>query len=224
MRTYKIHIIRHGITQANLDGRFIGNTDDPLCNQGISQLYQLKQNNYYPDVQKVFSSPAERCLQTGDILFPDVFTVVHSGLCEMDLGIIEGELYDEVKDDPDFKLWIEDAVANPLPESEPYDTLMQRIVGTIQSIFTEMMENQLFSVGIITHSSIITHALAGLGYPKFSVSDISVDSGKGYTLLFTPELWMRDSGFEIFARVPQSKEALHQQWLNERYGDDQDDD
>ena len=29
MKTYKIHLIRHGITEANQDGRYIGRTDLP---------------------------------------------------------------------------------------------------------------------------------------------------------------------------------------------------
>ena len=40
MKGYRIAFIRHGMTQANLDGRYIGTTDLPLCREGADQLYE----------------------------------------------------------------------------------------------------------------------------------------------------------------------------------------
>ena len=40
MKSYQIHLIRHGMTQANLQGRYIGSTDVPLSQEGIEQLKQ----------------------------------------------------------------------------------------------------------------------------------------------------------------------------------------
>ena len=31
MKTYRIHLIRHALTQDNLDGVYAGRTDSPLC-------------------------------------------------------------------------------------------------------------------------------------------------------------------------------------------------
>ena len=42
MKYYKLHLIRHGLTQGNLDGRYIGSgTDLPLCAEGRAQLEEL---------------------------------------------------------------------------------------------------------------------------------------------------------------------------------------
>ena len=38
MKTYQLHILRHGLTQGNLDGLYIGHTDVPLCSDAISQI------------------------------------------------------------------------------------------------------------------------------------------------------------------------------------------
>ena len=41
---YKLHLIRHGLTAGNLEGRYIGSgTDLPLCGQGRAELAALKQ-------------------------------------------------------------------------------------------------------------------------------------------------------------------------------------
>ena len=218
MRSYKLHFIRHGLTSANMEGRFIGTTDLPLCNEGIQSLFNQRRDMIYPDVQKVYTSPAERCRQTADILYPNTFTVIHNGLAEMDLGKLEGKTLDEIKDDSEFVLWLQDSVNNSVPGGENPIELTKRIIGTIQGIFTEMMEQKIYEAVIITHGGIIMTALAGLGLPKQPASSWIVDSGEGYSVLMTPEMWLRDGGFEVFAKIPQSHSQLDEQWLLERYG------
>ena len=38
MKTYTVHLIRHALTQGNMEGRYIGQTDEELCREGIEQL------------------------------------------------------------------------------------------------------------------------------------------------------------------------------------------
>ena len=58
MKTFKLHLIRHGITAGNLQGLYIGSgTDLPLCDEGRAQLADLKERFAYPQVDTVFSSP-----------------------------------------------------------------------------------------------------------------------------------------------------------------------
>ena len=49
MKTFKLHLIRHGITAGNLQGLYIGSgTDLPLCDEGRAQLADLKERFDYP--------------------------------------------------------------------------------------------------------------------------------------------------------------------------------
>ena len=46
MKTYKIHLIRHGATDANVLGQYIGQrTDTPLSPEGLNELRLLKDNH-----------------------------------------------------------------------------------------------------------------------------------------------------------------------------------
>ena len=57
MKTFKLHLIRHGLTSGNLQGLYIGSgTDIPLCDEGRAQLAELKERFEYPQVDTVFSS------------------------------------------------------------------------------------------------------------------------------------------------------------------------
>ena len=94
MKYYKLHLIRHGLTAGNLEGRYIGSgTDLPLCDQGRAELRQLKQQFEYPAVSLVFTSPLQRAVQTADILFPGVRQIALQDLREMDFGVFEGSLW-----------------------------------------------------------------------------------------------------------------------------------
>ena len=53
MRSYHIYLIRHGLTKANLEGKYIGETDLDLCEEGVSELLSLKEQFVYPAVGRV---------------------------------------------------------------------------------------------------------------------------------------------------------------------------
>ena len=51
MKTYKIHLIRHGATDANVLGQYIGQrTDTPLSPEGLNELRLLKDNLEKPNI------------------------------------------------------------------------------------------------------------------------------------------------------------------------------
>ena len=67
MKYYKLHLIRHGLTQGNLDGLYIGSGSDlPLCAEGRAQLKTLKKDVAYPQEPLVFTSPMLRATETGE--------------------------------------------------------------------------------------------------------------------------------------------------------------
>ncbi len=61
-----IFLIRHGLTAGNLKKRYIGRTDESLCEAGRSKL--LKINRNYPIAQKIFVSPMKRCKETAKLI------------------------------------------------------------------------------------------------------------------------------------------------------------
>ena len=95
MKTFKLHLIRHGLTSGNLQGLYIGSgTDIPLCDEGRAQLAELKERFEYPQVDTVFSSPLMRAVETANILFPNAthqFSV--HDLREAGFGVFENHRY-----------------------------------------------------------------------------------------------------------------------------------
>ena len=87
MRTLKIHLIRHGATDANYKGQYIGcKTDLPLAPEGLNELRLMRDDVEYPEIQKLYSSPLLRCKQTGAVLYPDMPITPVENLKEYDFG------------------------------------------------------------------------------------------------------------------------------------------
>ena len=110
MKYYKLHLIRHGLTAGNLEGRYIGSgTDLPLCDQGRAELIELKRRFEYPAAQLVFTSPLRRAVQTAEILYPGVRQIPLQDLREMAFGVFEGQPLDQLVKDPAFARWMDPA-------------------------------------------------------------------------------------------------------------------
>jgi len=207
--TYKIHFIRHGITEGNLKGLYVGRTDTPLCDEGREKLLLLKENCVYPKIQKLFVSPLSRCRETAEILYPDCFTEVVDGFTEYDFGAFDGKAIAELKTDPAFNAWINSGLKTPPPGGEDSTELEQRVCNALEHVFEDMMRNKLTSVGVVTHGGVIMTLMAKYGYPKRdNAYDWIVSNGTGFTIQMTPQMWMRDDGFEVYEPIPYHYEAF----------------
>ena len=82
----KINLIRHGTTSGNLEKRYIGRTDEPLCTEGISGLGSRK----YPYPGVLICSPMKRCIQTAQAIFPGVLPRIYPELRECDMKVDDG--------------------------------------------------------------------------------------------------------------------------------------
>ena len=93
-------LIRHGLTEGNLQKRYVGcRTDEPLCPEGIRQLKQ----HPYPAVQRVYTSPMRRCLETAAVLYPGLSPQIIPDFRECDFGAFEYRNYAELNGLEDYQ-------------------------------------------------------------------------------------------------------------------------
>ena len=99
MKNYVLHFIRHGATEHQQKGVYMGRrTGSELSAEGIGELLALRREYDYPPVEVVFSSPLPHCLQTADFLYPESRLMVVDELAEMDFGSYEGKTLEQLKD------------------------------------------------------------------------------------------------------------------------------
>ena len=202
MKSYHISLIRHGQTKANEQGRYIGTTDFALSDKGRSELYDLLDAYVYPKVERVYSSPLERCTETAEILFPDTEMVIAEDFAELHFGKFEGKTADELIDDPDYRAWLKGGMDAKPPEGEGVSELCVRTYRGLQKILLEMMEEDFRHVAIVTHAGVIANAIACFGLPKFDPKQIKCNPGEGFEIMLTAQMWQQAQAFEVLGLVP----------------------
>ncbi len=202
MNGYHLSLIRHGRTEANDKGIYIGRTDYPLSDKGIAELNNKLDTYVYPRVAKVYSSPLTRCTETAEILFPDTDIACLDNLIEMDFGKFDGKSADELIGLPEFKEWLHGGAECAPPEGESMADVQLRIFKSLAVIIQDMMTNDLEHCAVVTHGGIITSMIAGFGLPKIDPNELRPEFGEGYDIHITAALWQRSGAFELLGMTP----------------------
>lgn len=210
MKNYKIHFIRHGMTQANKEGRYVGSrTDYEICNDGMRELIDLRESYEYPPVGIVYTSPMARCIQTAGIVYPGRELMTVPQLREVDFGDFEGKTIGELKDNEDYRNWLANAHETAPPGGESGQDFLYRLVEGMRFIVDDMMKSEIYDAAVVTHGGVIMTLLAALGMPRRPMQDWLVGNGRGYTCFVNPQLWLRDGLMEVAGIMPHGAEKAY---------------
>ena len=141
----RILLIRHGQTAGNLQGRYVGRTDEDLCPEGIRKLHRLIRSKKLAAVTEnlplkgLFASPMKRCVQTAQILFPDMPVSAISGMQECDFGAFEYHNYRELQEDTRYQAWIDSQGTLPFPEGEDPQQFRNRVCRAFESMMARIL-------------------------------------------------------------------------------------
>lgn len=182
----EVLLIRHGKTLGNLGKKYIGaKTDEPLCKKGRMELTKWKNQGYYPTVDRIYSSPMKRCIQTAKLLYPSQPLVIVSGLKECDFGRFEGKSYEELKENSDYQAWLNSNGTLPFPGGEEQEKFRSRSCEAFLHILADLSGEQ--KCAIICHGGTIMAILEKFSLPHQSFYHWQVKNGLGYHLEFNNE-------------------------------------
>lgn len=219
MVTYRVHFIRHGMTEGNRDGRYVGRRDLPLCPEGAQEVRNMAVGYSYPEVDAVYSSPLLRCRQTAEILYPDQQLTVVEDLIEMSFGDFEGRSIAQLRGLPEFEAWIRDSMHNTPPgAAETGEEFARRIGMAMQAIIMDMTQNGIKSAAVIAHGGVIMGLLSAFALPRLPLGKWAVGNCEGYTVSFNTQNWMRDGVFEVVGSIPEGREPGGNPWVMESLG------
>lgn len=206
MKTYQIHFIRHGITDGNVNGQYIGSEDISLNDIGISQIRQLDGEYLYPGAAAYFISPMKRCRQTFEIIYPTAKPIEIDAFRECDFGEFEGLTAEELKDSEDFAVWLASGGQTAPPGGESGEAFGRRVCQAFERIVEALMKTGTPSAVVVTHGGVISTIMARYGLPEASVADWAMAPGCGYSVRIHPQLWTSARKAEVYQQLPLPRE------------------
>lgn len=203
MRTYKLHLIRHGMTEGNVSGQYIGLTDLPVTTNGIIELKKLKADGIYPKCGLVFSSPLIRATETAKIIYPDADIIVNENFREIDFGEFEGKTPNDLKDNEDYAKWVGGELS-AAPGGESTLQFATRLCTGINEVVRRMMSEEVYSSAIVMHGGAIMTLLSVAAVPRMKMTEWACGNGRGYTIQITPSLYQRSGILEVVGEIPEN--------------------
>jgi broad specificity phosphatase PhoE len=140
MTLTRLILIRHAEIIANREFRYIGRRNDPLSEEGQEQAKRVAQALAVLPVEAIYSSPAQRAMQTASsiALYHHQEVRAQDDLRECDFGLWEGlnrtDLLARAPHEADyFFAWEHDLTMVP-PGGESYTAMSERVWAQVSSL------------------------------------------------------------------------------------------
>lgn len=173
--------VRHGATAGNLQKRYIGRTDEPLCPEGIAQIEQLSMARSW-DVNQVFVSPMLRTRQTAQLLFADIPQQIVEDFREIDFGLFEGKTARELACNTQYQQWVDSMCLGPIPEGETPSVFKQRCCTAFLKLLPSIPDDT--TVAFVVHGGVIMSILEQFALPKRNFYEYHLPNGSFYEAAF----------------------------------------
>lgn len=163
----KIYFVRHLKTKGNFERRYIGATDENISNLENQIIPNQLPNN----PTSVYSSPLKRCTQTAKLIYQTHTLNIIEDLKEMDFGDFENKNYDELKENQNYRNFI-DGLESP-KNGEITADFRNRCVNA----FLKIAQKNEDEIVIFTHGGTIMSILSRLDEKKKDFYDYQIPNG-----------------------------------------------
>ncbi len=165
----RLLLVRHGETDWNREGRFQGQIDIPLNDNGLAQAEAARRFLADVPIQRAWTSVMARPRRTAEVILeahPGVALATTEGLMEIGHGLWEGRLEREIAEDwPELLAdWKRAPHTVQMPQGETLQDVWDRSLATWESIARSLGDAETGLV--VAHDAVnktILCALLGLG-------------------------------------------------------------
>ena len=168
MQVGRIHLIRHGVSEANLRRMVCGQLDSPLASEGREELKRVSCKKSYKEINqlKCFSSPLLRATETAKGLGFDEFELIPEFM-ETNIGDYSSRNFEELaKEHPEFNHYHTDLLAR-YPGGESTGDMINRAVRKIKEIIDKSSEQEIVIVCHKGPMNAIVGTLLGVSFESF---------------------------------------------------------
>ncbi len=194
----EVFLIRHGLTAGNLQKRYVGRTDEPLCPKGIAAAQKA---GSFPAVSRVIVSPMLRAKQTAALLFPQAEQQVLDGLREMDFGVFEGRTADEMVSDAAYRTWVDGNCQDVCPGGEGMHGFSSRTLSTFDQAVQKAIRTGESRLVIVAHGGTLMAVMDRYAMPKRAYWDWHVPTLHGWRASLDSIKWDAAPALLDYARM-----------------------
>ena len=126
----RLLLVRHGKTEWNEAGRYVGRSDIGLSASGLREAEALGQHLAGERIDAIYCSNLKRAVQTAQVIASgrDVELVICEELREMDFGELEGLTLEEIRQRrPEFDWWTGRDADMQFPQGESVRRVASRV-------------------------------------------------------------------------------------------------
>jgi len=173
-----VFLIRHAKTQGNLEKRYSGRTNEPICADGVKQAKTLFESGNLPRPDKLIVSPYLRCVQTAEILYPGMAYEINVDIRECDFGIFEGKTHAELLNNEEYTSWLADNCRSDIPGGESVTEFKRRCCAAFSDTIRNIRLNKPdgATVVFVTHGGCIMAILERFTLPKKEFQEYYVNN------------------------------------------------
>jgi len=184
----KIYLIRHGLTESNKKNIYAGQNDEPLIQEGIPELNETARKLKELNVEKIYSSPIRRAVQTAETInrFLNLPIETEENLKEMIMGPWQGLSEQEVamRFPQEWKTWNSKPSELRLNGRETLKELQIRALKALEVILDKSLSSRILAV---THVALIRVLM--IHYNNLLLDDYrKIDVPNCSVFLLNPEL------------------------------------
>ncbi len=128
----RLWLVRHGVTDWNLAGRWQGHSDVPLGKRGRADAAQIGPRLHGKTFDLIVSSDLSRALETARLAGFEPSR--EPRLREVNFGRFEGHHSEAIRDDPAYLEWLEHPTKTRWPDGESYGDVQTRVHAWIESL------------------------------------------------------------------------------------------
>jgi len=194
----KILLIRHGDTDF-VDEALAGRIDSPLNAEGLEQALRIAEGIKHLSIDAIYASPLMRTQQTAQPLakFLNLDVKINHRLNQVNFGNWQGISFDELIQDPNWKIFQENPAMAKFPGGEEGFMVRERVSTAVLDLINQYPRDAV--IAIFSHGSIIRHTISHLiGLPlenlnqiriaPASISTVAISGEKGRLLHLNQEL------------------------------------
>jgi probable phosphoglycerate mutase len=192
-------IIRHGETEANLQGRWQGHGDSPLTECGLAQAKAIGKRLTTHRFSSLYSSDLGRARNTAKIIAKHTGhkIVLDKRLREKDVGIFQGLTVEEAERlyPDEWRLYKNFASDYAIPNGESSQQRLERAISCLEDIGSRHPSE---SIVVVTHGGVLNDLLRHtLGIPPDSPRRFKIPNASLNIFLFTHQGWILSTWGDI---------------------------